>query len=124
MHLNTGAVDCMGLHVVWAERRSQVMAQGQDQGITSSSLGRGRVGVQIQPQQWRDLGKSSNIWSLSVPICKLGMATTYISLGFQPLCQGLMVPSYTTTLLPVTVTLYEVRQDKKEVEEVSYGDRR
>lgn len=27
-------------------------------------------------------------------------------------------------MLPVTVTLYEVRQDKKEVEEVSYGDRR
>lgn len=26
-------------------------------------------------------------------------------------------------MLPVTVTLYEVRQDKKEVEEVSYDDR-
>lgn len=27
-------------------------------------------------------------------------------------------------MLPVTVTLYDVRQDEKEVEEVSYDDRR
>lgn len=117
----------MGLNVVWAERRSQVVAQGQDQGITSSSLGSERIWVQIQPQQWRDLGKSSNIWSLSVPICKLDTATTYISLGFQSLCQGLLAPSYTKTLVScclVTVTLYEARQDKKEAEEVSYDDRR
>lgn len=36
---------------------------------------------------------------------------------------GTFIPKDVGIMLPVTVTLYDVRQDEKEVEEVSYDDR-
>lgn len=78
MHLSTQKLDWIGLNVVWA--RTEIPEHRKDQRITSGSLGSRWIWVQIQSPQWHDLGKSSNIRCLSVPIYKLDMAITHILL--------------------------------------------
>lgn len=118
MHLSTQKLDWIGLNVVWA--RTEIPEHRKDQRITSGSLGSRWIWVQIQSPQWHDLGKSSNIRCLSVPIYKLDMAITHILL-FSSLL-ALLYKGFGITL-PVAVTLYKVRQGKKEVEKVSSDDR-